>query len=251
MSSSKTPDHRDRHLPTTSSTGSKRKTELRNEDTTANPNNTATPAKKPRDGVIADTSTPRYLGSAQRTKEGSGNSVAASRPSRSTKFRTTDATHSRTSDALFATSDAPKQFEMDRFLESEMQDAIFCDPNFVKNFFGDDSPRLQAVLQDCERDLDALRFNERITREHQIYEPLRQVLNAIKAAVDGTEDLDETGFLNVSGDPITAHYDDMAGIKPDLALFEGSVRHWETVRMPIEVKRQATYLKTGMKQLTR
>ncbi|KAG9076886.1 hypothetical protein FS749_011287 [Ceratobasidium sp. UAMH 11750] len=43
----------------------------------------------------------------------------------------------------------------------------------------------------------------------------------------------------------------MAGIKPDLALFEGTTRHWETVRMPIEVKRQATYLKTGMKQLTR
>ncbi|KAG8795380.1 hypothetical protein FRC12_015206 [Ceratobasidium sp. 428] len=43
----------------------------------------------------------------------------------------------------------------------------------------------------------------------------------------------------------------MAGIKPDLALFEGVTRHWETVRTPIEVKEQATYLKTGMKQLTR
>ncbi|KAG8725744.1 hypothetical protein FRC10_007904, partial [Ceratobasidium sp. 414] len=43
----------------------------------------------------------------------------------------------------------------------------------------------------------------------------------------------------------------MAGIKPDLVLFDGPTRHWETVRLPIEVKTQETYLKVGMKQLTR
>ncbi|KAG9120048.1 hypothetical protein FRC07_004623 [Ceratobasidium sp. 392] len=251
MPSSRASNHHDQYLPTTSSTGSKRKAESPTETTSANPNSGTTPTKKPRDGAVADTSTPRYLGSAQRTKEGSGNSVSASRPSRSSKFRTTDATHSRTSNTLFAIPETPRQFEMDRFLESEMKGAIFCDPNFVKNFFGIDSPRLQTVLQDCESDLDAVRFEERVTRERQLYEPLRKVLNIIKAAVDGTEDLDETGFLDVSADPITAHYDDMAGIKPDLALFESAAHHWETVRMPIEVKRQATYLKTGMKQLTR
>ncbi|KAG8688335.1 hypothetical protein FRC09_012961 [Ceratobasidium sp. 395] len=246
-SSSKTPDHRARNRAANSSTGSKRKAESLDESNPADPHNRTTP-KKSRDGV-ADTTTPRNLGSAQRTKESSGNAGTTSRPSRSSKFRTTDATHSRTSNTILATPDAPKQFEMDRFLESEMQGAIFCDHKFVENFLSVDSTRLQTVLKDCEDDFDALRFNDHITRERQLYNPIREVLNTIKAAVDGSENTGQ--FLNVSAEPITAHYDDMAGIKPDLALFEGATRHWETVRTPIEVKKQATYLKTGMKQLTR
>ncbi|KAG8773530.1 hypothetical protein FRC12_002492 [Ceratobasidium sp. 428] len=246
-SSSKTPDRRARNRAANSSTGSKRKAESLDESHPADPHNRTTP-KKSRDGV-ADTTTPRNLGSAQRTKESSGNAGTTSRPSRSSKFRTTDATHSRTSNTILATPDAPKQFEMDRFLESEMQGAIFCDPKFVENFLSVDSTRLQTVLKGCEDDLDALRFNDHITRERQLYNPIREVLNIIKAAVDGSENTDQ--FLNVSVEPITAHYDDMAGIKPDLALFEGATRHWETVKTPIEVKKQATYLKTGMKQLTR
>ncbi|KAG8775878.1 hypothetical protein FRC12_001224 [Ceratobasidium sp. 428] len=245
-SSSKTPDHHTQDRVATSSTGSKRKAESLAETNPSDPHSRTTP-RKPRDGV-ADTTTPRNLGSAQRTKESSGNAGATSRPSRSTKFRTTDATHSRTSNTVLATPDAPKQFEMDRFLESEMQGTIFCDPKFVENFLSVDSTRLQTVLEDCEDGLDALRFNDRITRERQLYDSIREVLNIIKAAVDG-ENTDQ--FLNVSAEPITAHYDDMAGIKPDLVLFEGDTHHWETVRTPIEVKRQATYLKTGMKQLTR
>ncbi|KAG9089330.1 hypothetical protein FS749_001423 [Ceratobasidium sp. UAMH 11750] len=141
---------------------------------------------------------------------------------------------------------------MDRLLEREMEGAIFCDPKFVDNFLTVDSTRLQAALDDCKDDLDRFRFQERVTREHQLYHPIREVLNSIKQAVDGVLDLDGlSAFVDVSAQPIPSHFDDTAGIKPDLALFDGPTHHWETMRMPIEVKRQATYLKAGMKQLTR
>ncbi|KAG8719361.1 hypothetical protein FRC08_003027 [Ceratobasidium sp. 394] len=141
---------------------------------------------------------------------------------------------------------------MDRLLECEMEGAIFCDPNFADNFLTVDSTRLQIVLDDCKDDLNRFHFQERITRERQLYDPIRGVLNIIKQAVDGVPDLDNLpAFVDVSAQPIPSHHDDTAGIKPDLALFDGPTHHWETMRMPIEVKRQATYLKTGVKQLTR
>ncbi|KAG8745183.1 hypothetical protein FRC10_008636 [Ceratobasidium sp. 414] len=229
-------------------------TQKRKAVTGLNPTETnggTTPTNGARTGV-ATTDTPHCLGSAQRTKEGSGNTTTSSRVSTNSKFHTTDATHSRTCDTPLATPEAPKQLEMDRFLELEMQGAIFCDPNFVENFLTVDSTRLQTVLEDCEDDLAAFRFQDHVTRERQLYDPICQMLNIVKQAVDGGSDFDHLpAFLNVSAEPISSHYEDMAGIKPDLVLFEGTTRHWETVRMPIEVKRQATYLKTGMKQLTR
>ncbi|KAG8708305.1 hypothetical protein FRC08_018970 [Ceratobasidium sp. 394] len=141
---------------------------------------------------------------------------------------------------------------MDRFLESEMQGAIFCDPNFVRNFLTVDSTRLQAVLENCQSQLDAVYLRKNITQEDQLYEPIRRVLNVIKQAVDGGSDASHSfPFVDVSAEPIACHYDDMAGIRPDLVLFDGPTRHWETVRLPIEVKTQETFLKVGMKQLTR
>ncbi|KAG8709530.1 hypothetical protein FRC09_000624 [Ceratobasidium sp. 395] len=120
--------------------------------------------------------------------------------------------------------DAPGQPEMDRLLESEMQATIFYDPNFVEHFLSVDSIRLQAVLKDPS---------------------IREVLFIVKASAGGSEDTDQ--LLDISTEPILAHYDDTAGVKPDLALFERAARRWETVRTPIEVKERATYLKSGMK----
>ncbi|KAG8719839.1 hypothetical protein FRC09_010534 [Ceratobasidium sp. 395] len=148
------------------------------------------------------------------------------------QFHTTDATYFRTTNAILVTPDAPERPEMVRFLGSGMQGGIFCDPGLAKNLLTVDSARLQTVLEDCEVNLDALRFNDHITRERQLYSSIRE-------------------FFNVSTEPITAHYDDMAGIEPDQPLFGRATRHWETVRTPIEAEKQATYLKTGTKQLTR
>ncbi|KAG8729411.1 hypothetical protein FRC10_003928 [Ceratobasidium sp. 414] len=198
------------------------------------------------------TVTPRRAGSTQYAKESSGNADSASRASKTSKFCTTDATYSRTSATPLATATAPEEREMDRLLEAEMDGAIFCDPNFVGNLLTIDPTRLQAVLEACKDDLDALRFQEHITRERQLYKPIRWALNVIKQAVDHVPDSDQlNGFIDVSVEPIQSHYDDIAGIKPDLVLFDGPTRHWETVMMPIEVKRQGTYLKTGMKQYAR
>lgn len=134
----------------------------------------------------------------------------------------------------------------------DMHGAIFCDPNFIGNFLTVDSARLQTVLEACKDNLDAFSFQEHITQERQLYDPVREVLNIIKQAVDGVPDLDNPlAFVNVSAGPIPSHRDNMIGLKPGLALFDGPIRHWETMKMPVEMKRQATYLKTGMKQLTR
>ncbi|KAG8705660.1 hypothetical protein FRC08_001526 [Ceratobasidium sp. 394] len=199
------------------------------------------------------TATPRRVGPAQHKGESSGNVVSASRASsKLSNFRTADSTYSRTSATPLATAEPARQHDMGRLLECEMEGAIFCDPNFVDNFLTVDSTGLQTVLDDCKDDLDRFHFQERTTRERQLYDPIRGVLNIIKQSVDGVPDLDNLpAFVDVSAQPIPSHYDDTAGIKPDLALFDGSTHHWGTMRMPVEVKWQVTYLKTGMKQLTR
>ncbi|KAG8686615.1 hypothetical protein FRC08_012418 [Ceratobasidium sp. 394] len=133
----------------------------------------------------------------------------------------------------------------------DMHGAIFCDPNFVDNFFTVDSTKLQTVLDSCKEKLDAFYFEEDITREGQLYNPICEVLNIIKQTVGSLPDSDTLSpFVDVSAESIPSDRSNTAEVKPDLALFEGSIRHWETMRMPIEIKRQATYLKTGMKKLT-
>ncbi|KAG8764044.1 hypothetical protein FRC12_008322 [Ceratobasidium sp. 428] len=117
---------------------------------------------------------------------------------------------------------------MGRLLEPEMQGVIFRDPELVENFLSVGSTRLQAVLKDREGNLDAFRSNGYITW-----------------AADGSHDTDQ--LLNVPTEPIPARCDDMAGAKPDLALFDEATRHWETARTPIEAKEQATHFKTRMK----
>ncbi|KAG8745175.1 hypothetical protein FRC10_008628 [Ceratobasidium sp. 414] len=251
MSSSSKPPNRGIATPPPSSTSNKR-----NSSSLAGPNHVGSATQQPRANQSwygqARTTTPRRAGSTQHTRESSGNTDAASRSSRPSKFHTTDTAYSRTSATPLATATPHEQHEMDRLLESEMEGAIFCDFNFVDKFFTVDTTRLQTVLDDCKGDLDGFRFREHITRERQLYNPIRELLNTIKRAVDGVPDLDNLpAFVDVSAEPILSHCDDTAGIKPDLALFDGSTRHWETMRMPIEVKRQETYLKTGMKQLTR
>ncbi|KAG8706884.1 hypothetical protein FRC08_000812 [Ceratobasidium sp. 394] len=193
----------------------------------------------------AGTATLHRAGSGQHKRESSGNVLSASRASsKPSKFRTTDPTYSRISATPLATIEPTQQ--------CDMVGATFCDPKFVDNFLTVDSTRLQTVLDHCKGDLDHSHFQEHMTRERQLYDPICGVPSIIKQAVDGVPDFYNLfAFGDVSAQPIPSHHDDTAGIKPDLALFDGPIRHWETMRMPIEVKRQAMYLRTGMKQLTR
>ncbi|KAG9090911.1 hypothetical protein FRC07_011985, partial [Ceratobasidium sp. 392] len=133
-----------------------------------------------------------------------------------------------------------------------MEDAIFCDPDFTNNYLVVDEARLTTVLNNCKADLDDFRYPT-ITRERQLYQPILSVLNRIKQAVDSSAEHGPSSpdFEDVHDYPMSSHGEDTAGLKPDLALFDGTIQHWEIVKMPIEVKTKPTHLKVGMKQLAR
>ncbi|KAG8722510.1 hypothetical protein FRC09_006159 [Ceratobasidium sp. 395] len=188
-------------------------------------------------------------GTSQLSRASSDYSHSDSRAPAYTKHKTTNPSHTLDDGTTIAAPEVPKQSQIDALLKAEMEDAIFCDPNFIKNFLTVDSTRLKTALERCKRDLDNFRFPT-ITKERQLYEPLARLLSRIRRAVNSDAE-QSSQFLDVSSTAIPSHGQDTAGIKPDLVLFDDTTQHWETVRMPIEVKTKATHLKVGMKQLTR
>ncbi|KAJ1301922.1 hypothetical protein OPQ81_000761 [Rhizoctonia solani] len=149
---------------------------------------------------------------------------------------------------------------MDRYLEDEMRGAIFCDPKFSENFLSIDEehrPLLDEQLSRLPTNIHLL--DDSITTERRLYEPILEVLRSIKQVVDTVRVTNYLGVLGttfrdfhttvIQGDDPDTHL-----IKPDLVLFEDddpARYHWETVMIPVEVKAKHTYLKVGMKQLTR
>ncbi|KAG8770092.1 hypothetical protein FRC12_004524 [Ceratobasidium sp. 428] len=133
-----------------------------------------------------------------------------------------------------------------------MDGAIFHDPNFVKNFLTVDSARLETVLGRCKEELDRFKF-PKTKVETELYEPIVQVLNTIKQAIDGRQPQNPppTEFLDSHAFTLPAHGEDTTGNKPDLALFDGRTQHWERVRIPIEVKPFPEDFNKGLIQLAR
>ncbi|KAG8702062.1 hypothetical protein FRC09_004970 [Ceratobasidium sp. 395] len=152
-----------------------------------------------------------------------------------------------------ATSQAPKQEDIEEMLKVELEGAIFHDPNFVKNYLTADQSRLETVLDRCEEALDGYAFPTNIQKEDDLYDSIAWVLNQIKQAVDHNagQKCSTSAFLPVGLTPIPAHWEDTTGNKPDIVLFDGETRHWENVRMPIEVKKDATRFNEGIIQLAR
>lgn len=169
-----------------------------------------------------------------------------------------------------------------------MRNAIFCDPNFVEHFLPGNSSRLDAVLEHCRRSEAYDSRNRRwklpgkIGCESKLYHPVRNTLNAIKHCVDAISHLSlndlENGlgssqdeqitdtlsnadpddvplmpdFQDRSSRPIESDEADAINLKPDIVLFDTYTHeHWETVRMPIEIKKRPQHHKAGMKQLSR
>ncbi|KAG8734873.1 hypothetical protein FRC10_011341 [Ceratobasidium sp. 414] len=234
-----------------SSTSLERTADSLVDDNSPNTTGRTTPTKESGTGQTLQ-DTPFRVGTAQRSKEGAGSLPSASRTTLHPARHTTDPAHVDENVTPLATARQPKQLEMDAYLEAELQGAIFCDPSFVKNFLTVDSTRLQTVLDLCDDDRDAFAFPG-VTKEPDLYQPILRALNTIREAVHGGADQNSPSsiFDDVHSSPIPSHVPDTAGIKPDLVLFDGPTQHWETVRMPIEVKTRPTFLKTGMKQLAR
>jgi hypothetical protein len=147
-------------------------------------------------------------------------------------------------------------------IESEMRNAIFHDPRFVERFLPEDKDRLDNILEHCHTsdayDMEAAewRLPQNISSEPCLYQPVLDILNAIKRAVHATGESNDseaavTSFKGRWSRTIPSDEAEMAGIKPDLVLFEGQNEHWESVRMTIEIKQLPEHHKAAIKQLAR
>ncbi|KEP54020.1 kinase domain protein [Rhizoctonia solani 123E] len=103
---------------------------------------------------------------------------------------------------------------------------------------------------------------EHVPSENALYDPIVNILNTIKRAVDhvhppppspitGAPDELPQLFIDSHKFAIPSDLADTNQIKPDLVLFQDSHRHWENVRIPVEVKTSPGLHKAGMKQLSR
>ncbi|CAE6506380.1 unnamed protein product [Rhizoctonia solani] len=143
-----------------------------------------------------------------------------------------------------------------------------------------------GVLDSHYRKTDQWKLPLVIKTEKSLYDPVLHILNTIKEAVDTvnsptrttstrhpepaiynssnppTPDDDTSGdyvpdrpeFINTSTYTIPSDRAETRLTKPDLVLFEDvekKHRHWEHVRMPVEIKKLTGYHKAGMKQLSR
>ncbi|KEP48310.1 putative kinase domain protein [Rhizoctonia solani 123E] len=179
---------------------------------------------------------------------------------------------------------------MDKYIESELHNAIFHDPNFIDRFLSGDASKLDRVHKECQRldsnycNNDQWKLPPVIRTEKSLYSPVLHILNTIKKAVDTvsppapinipprnrksdnsnplTSDDDPSDdfvpeqpmFIDTSRYIIPSDRAETRLIKPDLILFEDvedNQRHWEHVRMPIEIKKLTGYHKAAMKQLSR
>ncbi|CAE6372517.1 unnamed protein product [Rhizoctonia solani] len=197
--------------------------------------------------VTADTETPVRTGSAQRAKESASNSRSISK----------SASGPKSTNNIPLTAPVSTQLQMGKYLEDELRGVIYCDPKFEENFLKVDNKRrilLDEGLRHCPSNFRAQL--PIVSGERALYRPIVNVLNSIKAAIDRVRqdnDLGQIGrdFLDHHASGFYSEDPEMARIKPDLVMFEDSKAAWETLVMPIEVKAKHTYLKVGMKQLSR
>ncbi|EUC60268.1 transposase family Tnp2 protein, partial [Rhizoctonia solani AG-3 Rhs1AP] len=157
---------------------------------------------------------------------------------------------------------------MDVHIESELHNAIFHDPSFVQRFLSGATDKLQQIEQRCRasnQHYDRARqwpIPEHVSSENDLYDPILNILNIIKHAVDhvhspppspitGTPNEPPQLFIDSHKSAIPSDLADTNQIKPDLVLFQDSHRHWENVRIPVEVKTSPGLHKAGMKQLSR
>ncbi|KAB5588779.1 CRISPR-associated endonuclease Cas9 [Ceratobasidium theobromae] len=241
-----------------------------------NPPNSESPARLLKRPFEATTNTP--------VRTTSSRTGGKSRASRANKSGGSRATHSRIHVSEPAAPRAINQPAMDVLIEAEMRDAILHDPKFIEHFLSGDSNLLDRVVQRCSsseaynQDKREWKIPAKIPQEQVLYTPVQNILNAIKHAVDhsinsdgndiqdssdhedsstnSSGDPDDvsiwTTFRDTSNNPIPSDDADTAGLEPDLTLFEHvTYRHWETLRMPVEIKRLAGHHKHGMKQLSR
>ncbi|CCO37270.1 hypothetical protein BN14_11425 [Rhizoctonia solani AG-1 IB] len=165
-------------------------------------------------------------------------------------------------------SKAHQQSTMELQLEDELRNVIFHDAKFIDHFLAGDNDKLTKVVKHCRKQDQQLKrkkkwsIPERVSDEKELYAPVLKVLNTIKKAVDDVhgfpeamvpslEDVEPEVIIDNHKYPINSDLANTQLIKPDLVLFQDAQRHWENVRLPIEIKRLPGHHKVGMKQLSR
>jgi hypothetical protein len=210
-------------------------------------NQHATPTRSQKRHYEADTQTPLKF--------------TSSRPG-AAPSKQSNATHTPSYVSESARPTPVTQPEMDVLIESEMRNAIFHDPRFVERFLPGDKDRLDNILEHCRTsdvyDTEAAewRLPENISSEPCLYQPVLDIMNTIKRAVHATADSTDSeaavsSFKGRWSRTIPSDEAEMAGIKPDLVLFEDQREHWESVRMTIEIKQLPEHHKAAIKQLAR
>ncbi|CAE6503195.1 unnamed protein product [Rhizoctonia solani] len=215
-------------------------------------------------------STPRSLVRTANGNTPSRRGAAGTPSAPSVSSRNSRASYTPQTEISTASPRAITQPEMDAFIESELHNAIFHDPNFVETFLSGAVDKLKLVEEHCRanhqhyNDTHQWPMPERVPTEEVLYGPIISILNTIKRAVDhihppspspaadhDAPDEPPQLFLDGSSSVIRSDLIDAAQIKPDLVLFQDGHRHWENVRIPIEVKTTPGLHKAGLKQLSR
>ncbi|CAE6517910.1 unnamed protein product [Rhizoctonia solani] len=242
----------------------------------------STSSTPPRSHGQAPSSTPLRVSSAHSV----GGATANSNPSYVDSSRR----------SVHATPAPATQIQMDRYIESELHKSIFHDPMFIKRFLSGDLEKLDQVHEECKdrngyyRETGKWELPTKINAEKVLYQPVLDILNTIKEAVDAVDpptnmypspstshnhgpssadkpssNHDRSGdyvpeqpklprFFDTSTYTVGSDRAETKLIKPDLMLFGGNHKlhkHWEHVRMPIEIKRLGGHQKVAMKQLSR
>ncbi|CAE6412270.1 hypothetical protein ACGC1H_005485 [Rhizoctonia solani] len=193
---------------------------------------------------------------------------ASSRSAPLASARNSRASCTRQAETTTAAPKVATQPEMDVYIESELHNAIFHDPNFLQRFLSGATDKLQQIDQRCRANNQHYGrtrqwpMPEHVPNENALYDPILNILNTIKRAVDhvhppppssitGAPDEPPQPFIDSHKSAIPSDLADTNQIKPDLVLFHDNHRHWENVRMTVEVKTSPGLHKAGIKQLSR
>lgn len=150
-----------------------------------------------------------------------------------------------------------QQEQRNSYFNSEIADQIFYDSSFVESFLIGNPDRLANILHSC---VNSPSYNTEAkswllpdtTEDAELRQPILDILNTIKRAVDRDGQLkpDTPLFIDISSYPISPNEADPFIMGPDLALFSGNHATWPQLRYPVEVKARSEDLRDGMLELT-
>ncbi|KAB5593990.1 hypothetical protein CTheo_2591 [Ceratobasidium theobromae] len=216
----------------------------------------------PHGSIAADPDPPR-LPSDSPTKQGSASAsknnqgYSLQKDGKSSKNRSQSKLSS--SHALSITSDNAKQETILYLLKSELNGAVFHQPNFVDALLPCSDEYLEQILRRCAGfDVERNKWTQPppTGSEDNFYRPIVDIFNAIGLAVRSTT-LDPSPyaqFQDRNDRPLTSCYPGMS-VYPDIIRCERPDTpdnvHWQDIDMFVEVKNKKKLMKDAIRQSAR